>query len=124
MVSITDIKASNARITLDTVPRTSVLYGATDGIGKAFLIRLLATQLVVQVYVVGRNGDKHKPFLDGLRKTHPKASIIWLECQLSQIADTKRVCDEVRRRETSLDLLYMSAGFIDAGNTKTGTKAS
>ncbi|CAK7237310.1 hypothetical protein SBRCBS47491_009932 [Sporothrix bragantina] len=122
MVSISEIKASNARNTIDTVPRTSVMYGATDGIGKAFLTRLIDTKLPIRVYVVGRNGDKHKAFLDSLRKTSPKADLIWLECQLSQGAEIQKICNEVKRRETSIDLLYMSAGFINAGNTKSGTE--
>ncbi|CAK7223388.1 hypothetical protein SCUCBS95973_005161 [Sporothrix curviconia] len=116
MVSISEVKASNARNTLDTVPRTSVMCGATDGIGKAFLIRLVATKLPVRVYVVGRNGDKHKAFLDSLRKTSPEADLVWLECQLSQGAEIQRICNEIKRREASIDLLYMSAGFILAGN--------
>lgn len=118
MVSISDVKASNARITLDSVPRVSVLSGATDGIGKAFLTRLVATKLEIRVYVLGRNGGKHKPFLDELRRSNAKADVIWIECQLSQGADIRKACDEVKRRETSIDLLYMSAGFIQTGDAK------
>ncbi|CAK7208963.1 hypothetical protein SEUCBS140593_000333 [Sporothrix eucalyptigena] len=122
MVSISDVKASNACATLDTVPRTSVMYGATDGIGKAFLTRLVATKLPIRVYVVGRNGDRHNAFLDGLRKSSPKAELIWLECQLSQGGDIQKICNDIKSRETSIDLLYMSAGFINAGNTKSETE--
>lgn len=120
MVSISDIKASNARITADSVPRVSVLSGATDGIGKAFLTRLVATKLELRVYVIGRNGDRHKPFLDELRRSNGKADVVWIECQMSQGADIVKACNEIKRRETSIDLLYMSAGFINSGNTKSG----
>ncbi|KJR80972.1 short-chain dehydrogenase [Sporothrix schenckii 1099-18] len=121
MVSVADVKASNARITVDSVPRVSVLCGATDGIGKAFLTRLVATKLKIRVYVLGRNGDKHKPFLDELRRGNANADLIWIECQLSQGSCIRKACDEIQRLETSIDLLYMSAGFINAGSAKSKT---
>lgn len=123
MVSISEIKASNIRLTKDTAPHTAVLTGATDGIGKATLIRLISTKLPVKVYVIGRNGDRHRAFLDRLRETNKQANIIWLEGQLSLLADARRLCDEIKARETYIDTLYMSAGFISSGE-RIGTQLS
>ncbi|OKL61931.1 hypothetical protein UA08_03017 [Talaromyces atroroseus] len=119
MVSISEVRASNTRITADTVPHTAVFTGATDGIGKASLTRLIATKLPVKVYVIGRNGEKHKAFLDELRGFNKQANIIWLEGQLSLLADTKRLCDEIKAREKCIDTLYMSAGFISGERLET-----
>ncbi|KAI2907269.1 hypothetical protein CBS63078_4860 [Aspergillus niger] len=96
-------------------PIESVFTGATDGIGKATLTRLISTNLPVRVYVIGRNGKRHQAFLDELRLSNRQAQITWLEGQLSLLADTKKLCDEIKRRETSLDCLYLSAGFISSG---------
>ncbi|PWY74394.1 NAD(P)-binding protein [Aspergillus heteromorphus CBS 117.55] len=115
MVSISDIRASNVRITADTAPQTAVFTGATDGIGKATLTRLIMTKVPVRVYVLGRNGEKHRGFLDRLREVNKQADIIWLEGQLSLLAETKMLCDEIRSRETYIDSLCMSAGFITSG---------
>ncbi len=115
MVPISAVKASNARISKDTAPHTAVFTGGTDGIGKATLIRLVSTKLPIRVYVIGRNSDKHKPLLDQLRKSNDNADIIWLEGQISLLAEVKRLCDEIRARETCIDLLFMSAGFIRSG---------
>jgi NAD(P)-dependent dehydrogenase (short-subunit alcohol dehydrogenase family) len=115
MVSISEVKASNGRIPKDTTPRTAVFTGGTDGIGKATLIRLVATKRSMKVYVIGRNGEKHKPFLDELRMSNDKADIVWLEGQLTLLAETKRLCDIIKARETSIDALYMSAGFMSTG---------
>ena len=115
MVSISDAKASNARITKDTVPYVAVLTGGTDGIGKATLVRLVGTNQPIKIYVIGRNGDKHKPFLNDLRKSNQKADIVWLEGQVSLLAEVKRLCDTIKVRETSIDILFMSAGFITSG---------
>ncbi|KAH8671550.1 hypothetical protein BX600DRAFT_510217 [Xylariales sp. PMI_506] len=115
MISIADVKASNAQISKDTVPHTAVFTGGTDGIGKAALTRLVSTKLPIRVYVIGRNSDKHKTFLDGLRRSNEKADIVWLEGQISLLAETRRLCDIIKTRETAIDLLYMSAGFIAGG---------
>ncbi|PYI11736.1 NAD(P)-binding protein [Aspergillus sclerotiicarbonarius CBS 121057] len=115
MVSLPEIRASNARITSTTAPHVSIFTGATDGIGKATLTRLISTNLPMKVYIIGRNSEKHQPFLSKLRESNNQADIIWLEGQLSLLADTKRLCDEVKARETSIDCLYMSAGFIASG---------
>jgi NAD(P)-dependent dehydrogenase (short-subunit alcohol dehydrogenase family) len=119
MVSLSEMRASNTRITEDTVPHIAVFTGATDGIGKAALVRLLATKLPIKVYVIGRNGDKHKAFLDQLRGSNKQANVIWLEGQLTLLADTRRLCDEIKAREKCIDALYMSAGFISSERTGT-----
>lgn len=112
MVALSEVKASNARISQDIAPRTAVITGGTDGIGKATLTRLVSTKLPIRIYVIGRNGDKHKPFLDQLRRSNDKADIIWIEAQISLLAEVKRVCGLIKEREKSIDLLYMSVGFI------------
>src|ERR1700761_6668439 len=99
MVSISEIRASNAQITKDKAPQIAVFTGATDGIGKATLIRLVSTKLPMKIYVIGRNGEKHKQFLDELRKSNIRVDIVWLEGQISLLAETKRLCDEIRWRE-------------------------
>ncbi|KAF2092449.1 NAD(P)-binding protein [Rhizodiscina lignyota] len=115
MVSLSEVRASNARIAKDTAPHTAIFTGATDGIGKATLTRLVSAKLPIKIYVIGRNGDKHKRLLDELRKSNDKADIFWLEGQISLLAEVQRLCDEIKARETSIDLLFMSAGFIRSG---------
>lgn len=118
MVSILEVKASNARIFSSTASRIAVFTGGTDGIGKATLTRLVATKLLAKVYVIGRNGERHKPFMDQLRKSNNTVEIVWLEGQISLLAETRRLCNIIKESETSIDLLYMSAGFITGGIRK------
>lgn len=115
MVPIAEVRASNARITADTAPQTAVFTGATDGIGKATLTRLVSTGLPTRIYVLGRNGEKHKAFLDRLKGSSKQTQIIWLEGQLSLLAETRRLCDEIKTREAHIDALYMSAGPAISG---------
>ncbi|KAI0147342.1 hypothetical protein GGR57DRAFT_260097 [Xylariaceae sp. FL1272] len=121
MVSISEIKGSNLRITENTAPQTAVFTGGTDGIGKATLIRLVATKVPIKVYVVGRNGDRHKSFLEELRRSNDQADIVWVEGQLALLAEVQRISEAIKSRETSIDVLFMSAGFIYIGNERMET---
>lgn len=112
MVSISRIRASNALITADTVPRVAVVAGGTAGIGKATLSLLVSKKTPIKIYVVGRDEAKMKPFLDQLRQSNDQADIIGLEGQVSSLADTKRLCDKIKSQENSIDLLFLSAGAI------------
>ncbi|KAH6971367.1 hypothetical protein BKA56DRAFT_495030 [Ilyonectria sp. MPI-CAGE-AT-0026] len=115
MVTLNEIRASNSRITSDVAPKVIVSVGGTAGIGKGTLFQLLSLGLPMKVYVVGRNGAAQKLFIDQLRQSNPQAEIIWLEGQISLMAETSRLCSEVKAREQKIDLLLLSAGFLPMG---------
>lgn len=94
MPSFATIKASNAKITEADTPRVAVYVGATAGIARASLKLLVSKKTPIKVYVLGRNESKHKTFLDELRASNSKATIVWLEGQVSLLSETQRLCDE------------------------------
>jgi len=100
---LSEIKASNSRITAKNAPRTAVFVGATSGIGKATLTRLVAQQAPIKIYVIGRNAAKQQQFLDELRKSNKNANIVFIEAEVSLMAETKRVCREIKEKEPSLE---------------------
>ncbi len=51
-------------------------------------------------------------FLDGLRAAAPGVELIWIEGEVALLADVKRICGELAGRETALDMLYLSAGYV------------
>jgi NADP-dependent 3-hydroxy acid dehydrogenase YdfG len=114
-VTISEVKASNSRMTAETAPRTVVFIGSTAGIGKATLARLVAQQTVIKVYVVGRNAAKHRAFIDQLQESNNKATVIFLEGQVSLMAEVKRICNEIKAKESSIDAIFLSSGYIPYG---------
>ncbi|KAH7025114.1 uncharacterized protein B0I36DRAFT_387476 [Microdochium trichocladiopsis] len=112
------VRESNAGITPADAPRVAVFTGGTAGIGKATLQKLVAVGTEIKVYVIGRNGPTHAGFLDELRASNSKAEIVWLEGQVSLLSETRRLCDEIKSKEKSLDLLFMSAGYVPLGGRK------
>lgn len=111
-VTITEVKSSNSQITTEIAPKIAVFVGATSGIGKAALSRLLAQQTAIKVYLIGRNAAKNQALIAQLRETNSKANIIFLEGEVSLLAEVKRICGEIKAKESSIDALYLSTGYI------------
>jgi NAD(P)-dependent dehydrogenase (short-subunit alcohol dehydrogenase family) len=113
MVSISAVRAINAEVATLTSYITAVFVGSTSGIGRATLLELAKIKTNgLKVYIVGRNPGNQKQLLDELGKLNPKGEFIFLEGQITLLCDVKRVCDEIKSREQSLDILWLSAGAL------------
>ncbi|POS78249.1 hypothetical protein DHEL01_v203357 [Diaporthe helianthi] len=117
MVSYPEIQASNALINDAKAPRVAVFVGGTSGIGQLTIKALVATGASIRVYLVGRKSseERSRSFIQELRITNPKAEVIWVEGEISLLAETKRVCEVIRRNEARVDLLFLSAGYAPFG---------
>lgn len=64
------------------------------------------------MYIIGRDKTSRKSLVESLQQSNPRAEIIWLEGQVTLLAEVKRLCMEIKGREDSIDLLFLSAGFL------------
>lgn len=115
MVSLSEIQASNAQITDSNAPRTAIFVGGTAGIGKATLTALLSKGTPIKVYIIGRDQASRKSWLEDLQRSNSQSEIIWLEGHATLLAEVKKLCVEIKSREDSIDLLFLSAGFLPFG---------
>ena len=117
MVSYTEIQASNARINDATAPRVAVFIGGTSGIGKFTIRALVVTGASVRIYLVGRKSSEERmhAFIQELQAINPKAEVIWTEGEIALLAETKRVCEAIKSKESRIDLLFLSAGYAPFG---------
>lgn len=113
MVSYKEILASNALINDATAPRVAVFVGGTSGIGKFTARALVATGASVRIYLVGRKSSEERmqAFIQELRVINPKAEVVWTEGEIALLAETKRVCEVIKSKESRIDLLFLSAGY-------------
>lgn len=120
MVRFSDIRASNALINDATAPHVAVFVGGTSGIGQLTIKALVATGASVRVYLVGRKSseERSKAFIQELHVANPKSEVIWVEGEISLLAETKRVCEVIKRKETRVDLLFLTAGYAPFGPRK------
>ncbi|GKT96353.1 short chain dehydrogenase reductase family protein [Colletotrichum tofieldiae] len=112
MVTIAQVRQSNAQLTEKTIPQTVLFVGGTSGIGKLTLIELISLGLPVKAYIVGRKATEAAmtPFLDDLRQKNPSAELIWVEGEVSLLSETKRICELIKAKESQLDFLCLTAG--------------
>lgn len=106
------IRASNALITRANLPKTCVFVGGTDGIGKASLKSLVSQGSPLKVYIVGRNEAAHRPLINELSQINPHAAFKYVEGQISLVADSQRLADQIAAKEDKIDLLFLSAGYL------------
>src|ERR1700761_8745383 len=117
MVSIKEIRASNALINDATGPRVAVFVGGTSGIGKFTVKALVAAGTSVRIYLIGRrsSAESSRAFIEELAAINPKAEVVWTEGEISLLADSKRVCEIIKSKESRVDLLFLSAGYAPFG---------
>jgi NADP-dependent 3-hydroxy acid dehydrogenase YdfG len=73
---------------------------------------LVSQNIPLKIYILGRNEASHREFLQHLQQSNSQAEIVWLEGQVTLLAEVKRLCIEIKSREVSIDLLFLSAGFL------------
>jgi NAD(P)-dependent dehydrogenase (short-subunit alcohol dehydrogenase family) len=124
MVSYKEIQASNALISDATAPQVAIFVGGTSGIGKLTIRALVATGVSVRIYIIGRKSSEERTrlFIQELHEINPKAEIIWTEGEISLLAESKRVCEVIKRKESSVDLLFLTAGYAPFGTRKETTE--
>lgn len=117
MVSFAEIKASNALINDATAPRVAVFVGGTSGIGRLTIKALVSTGASTRIYLVGRKSseDRMQAFIQELSTINPKAEVIWIEGEVSLLAETKRVCQIIKSKESRIDLLFLTTGYTPFG---------
>ncbi|KAM5451188.1 hypothetical protein MaudCBS49596_003893 [Microsporum audouinii] len=124
MVSYKEIQASNALINDTTALQVAVFVGGTSGIGKYTIKALVATGASVRIYLVGRKSsyERMQTFIQQLQAINSKAEVVWTEGEIALLAETKRVCDVIKSKESRLDLLFLTAGYAPFGGRKETTE--
>jgi NAD(P)-dependent dehydrogenase (short-subunit alcohol dehydrogenase family) len=112
MVAIQAIRKSNARIAELPEGIVALFLGATSGIGQSALIQFAKYAVRPRVYIVARRASTTKGLLEELRKENQEGTYTVIEKDVSLICETSDVVEFVKARETKLDLLFKSVGFI------------
>ncbi|KAI0814146.1 hypothetical protein GGR55DRAFT_497563 [Xylaria sp. FL0064] len=117
MVSYSQVRASNALISDATAPRVAVFVGGTSGIGNYTARALVSTGASVRVYIIGRKSSEARTsaFIQDLHAINPKADVIWVEGEIALLAEVKRVCEIIKSKESSVDLLFLTTGYAPVG---------
>ncbi|WYZ36960.1 hypothetical protein EsH8_II_000466 [Colletotrichum jinshuiense] len=114
MVSLKTILESNSRVANLPQGLVALFIGATSGIGQSALEHFVKHARSPRIYTVARpqTAASHEAFLSPLRQSNPGASITLITADHALVSDIDKAVDAVIQKETKLDLLFLSAGFI------------
>jgi NADP-dependent 3-hydroxy acid dehydrogenase YdfG len=112
MVSIKYVRASNAAFKESKESLTAVFVGGTSGIGMGTLKQFVAHAHAPKVYVIGRSKKTSQCLLDELATSNSQASVVFLETEISLMKNVDKVCEEIKARESKVDLLFMTPGYL------------
>lgn len=114
MVSLQVIQQSNARLAAAPKGLVALFIGATSGIGQSALQQLAEHARAPRIYSVARpaSAPAHEAFLAGLRQARPEGTYTLIAADVSLVSEVDKVVQAVTRKETKLDLLVMSPGFM------------
>jgi len=115
MVSIQEVRTSNSTLKSRASGLVALFVGATSGIGLGTLKALAKNFNAPKVYIVGRSAAKSQDILAELKSLNPTGTFTFLEGEVSLIKQVDKVCAEVLQKESHLDLLFMSPGFVEFG---------
>jgi NAD(P)-dependent dehydrogenase (short-subunit alcohol dehydrogenase family) len=120
MVLLEAIRESNSRIVLELPQKlVAVFVGATSGIGETTLKEFVKSAREPRVYFVGQSEKAAARIKAGLTQLNPQGDYTFVQADTSLIKNVDQVCNDIKARETAINVLFMSTGTL-----VTGTKTS
>ncbi|KAL4889020.1 hypothetical protein BDV59DRAFT_195992 [Aspergillus ambiguus] len=120
MVSLSEIRLSNARVALSLPPGLVALFvGATSGMGEATLKTFAKYTRRPRAYFVGRSQEAADRIIAECTALNPEGEYIFVPADVSLIRVVDEVCDQIRARESHLNLLFLSAGVASLDRSQT-----
>ena len=129
MVSIQVVQQCNAQIANLSQGLVALFIGATSGIGQSTLQHFAQYASSPRIYTVARPSAaaSHESFLASLQQSRPQGSYNLITADVSLISEVDEVVAAITQKETKLDILFMSPGFMafeGRKNTKEGLDQS
>lgn len=115
MVLLSTVHESNGRISTALPPGlVAVFVGATSGIGEYTLKCFAKRSLQPKVYLVGRSRSGSERVLTECKAINPHASFTFIQADVGLIKNVDDVCQQIRDRESTINILFMTQGSLNA----------
>ncbi|KAI1266319.1 NAD(P)-binding protein [Xylariaceae sp. FL1019] len=120
MVSLEAVKAANAGLS-SSLPSglVAVFVGATAGIGEISLKKFAQYASSPRVYFVGRTQDAGERIAKECQKLNPEGQFNFIATDVSLISKVDELCEELKSKEKTINLLFLSAGVPSLNRSKT-----
>ncbi|KLJ07874.1 hypothetical protein EMPG_16656 [Blastomyces silverae] len=123
MVSLTEVKSSNSLIPSTLTPGlVAVFVGATSGIGESTLKAFAKYAKQPRAYFVGRSRDAADRIVAECEALNPEGEYIFIQADISLIRVVDDVCEQIKAKESALNMLVLSAGVPLLDRSETSEK--
>lgn len=119
MVSISAMRASNARVATSLPPGlVAVFVGATSGIGETSLKQFTKHASRPRAYFVGRSQETADRILSECEALNPEGEYIFRKADVSLIRVVDEICREIKSKEKAINILCLSPGSMVSYTSK------
>ncbi|TAQ89947.1 hypothetical protein B7494_g1732 [Chlorociboria aeruginascens] len=114
MVYFQTVQQSNSRITALPQGIIALFMGATSGIGQSALQHFAQNAPSPRIYTVARPPTvaSHEDLLTSLRQINPSGAYSLITADISLVSEIDKVVNAIKQKETRIDILFMSSGFM------------
>jgi short-subunit dehydrogenase len=84
--------------------------GATSGIGEYTAKAFVKNTIAPHVYIVGRNAPAAEQIINECKTLNPDGVVEFLKADVSELREVDRICAEIKKKETKINLLVQSQG--------------
>ncbi|KAL0569102.1 hypothetical protein V5O48_012878 [Marasmius crinis-equi] len=113
MVNLDHIHSSNASISTSLAPGLiAVFVGGTSGIGEYTLKAFAKHARNPKIYFVGRSEEAATRVVEECNKLN-EGEYVFIKSDVSLIRNVDKVCEEIKKKEKRVDLLFQSQGMLD-----------
>jgi NAD(P)-dependent dehydrogenase (short-subunit alcohol dehydrogenase family) len=95
---------SNNRITV---------VGGTSGIGEYTAKAFVKNTNAPHVYIVGRSASAAERIVNECKTLNPDGVVEFLKADVSELRDVDRICAEIKKKESRINLLVQSQGNLN-----------
>ncbi|KAI5241247.1 hypothetical protein E4T43_05539 [Aureobasidium subglaciale] len=117
MVSLDSIRMSNLQAA-DLENLVTVFVGGTNGVAESTEKELFLRATTPIAYIIGRSQEKGDSLCKELEDLNPGSKAIFLKKDISILKNVDEVCEELKRREKKINVLFLSAGYMSLGGRK------
>jgi NADP-dependent 3-hydroxy acid dehydrogenase YdfG len=96
--------------------------GATSGIGEITLKKFAKYSIKPRVYFVGRSQEAGERIEAQCRKLNPNGEFTFIKADVSLIRVIDEVCEKIKEKEKSVNILFLSAGVISFNRSSTASE--
>jgi short-subunit dehydrogenase len=121
MVSLSDVVASNKRITTSFPDGlVAVFIGGTSGVGE-YTVKAFARYVPKpRVYIIGRSKEAADRIIDECQGMNSEGCYEFIQADISLLRNIDDVCRHIKSKESTINLLFQSQGSMGFTKSTSG----